>query len=47
MTPAAWARRCRMRRSPSRFKQPIGATDPLRTGTYTKTLTFTLATTEP
>jgi len=29
------------------FKQPIGATDPLRTGTYSKTLTFTLATTEP
>ena len=29
------------------FKQPIGATDPLRTGTYSKTLTFTLSTTSP
>jgi uncharacterized protein (TIGR03118 family) len=29
------------------FKQPIAATDPLRTGTYTKTLTFTLSTTQP
>jgi hypothetical protein len=29
------------------FKQAIGATDPLRTGTYAKTLTFTLSTTNP
>jgi hypothetical protein len=29
------------------FKQSIGATDPLRTGTYSKTLTFTLSTTTP
>jgi peptidase M1-like protein len=29
------------------FKQPIAATDPLRTGTYSKTLTFTLSTTNP
>jgi hypothetical protein len=29
------------------FKQPIGAADPLRTGTYSKTLTFTLSTTSP
>jgi hypothetical protein len=29
------------------FKQAIGASDPLRTGTYRKTLTFTLATTQP
>jgi amidase len=29
------------------FKQHIGATEPLRTGTYTKTLTFTLSTTTP
>jgi hypothetical protein len=28
-------------------KQPIGATDPLRTGTYSKTLTFTLSTNSP
>jgi hypothetical protein len=30
-----------------RFKQPIAATDPLRTGTYATTLTFTLSTTTP
>jgi hypothetical protein len=29
------------------FKQPIAATDSLRTGTYSKTLTFTLSTTQP
>jgi uncharacterized protein (TIGR03118 family) len=29
------------------FKQAIGATDPLRTGSYSKTLTFTLSTTTP
>ena len=29
------------------FKQSIGANDPLRTGTYSKALTFTLSTTTP
>ena len=29
------------------FRQAIGAGDALRTGTYSKTLTFTLSTTEP
>jgi 3',5'-cyclic AMP phosphodiesterase CpdA len=29
------------------FKQDIAATDPLRTGAYAKTLTFTLSTTQP
>jgi hypothetical protein len=29
------------------FQQVIGANDPLRTGSYTKTITFTLATTHP
>ena len=29
------------------FQQHIGAADPLRTGTYSKTLTFTLSTTAP
>ena len=29
------------------FKQLIKATDPLRTGAYSKTLTFTLSTTNP
>ena len=30
-----------------KFKQLIKANDPLRTGTYSKTLTFTLSTTTP
>jgi hypothetical protein len=29
------------------FRQEIGANDPLRAGTYSRTLTFTLSTTEP
>ncbi len=29
------------------FRQPIAVTDPLRTGPYSKTLTFTLSTTQP
>ena len=29
------------------FRQPIAANDPLRTGTYAKTVTFTLSTTTP
>ena len=29
------------------FSQAIGANDALRTGTYSKTLTFTLSTTKP
>jgi hypothetical protein len=29
------------------FKQPVASTDPLRTGTYSKALTFTLSTTTP
>jgi hypothetical protein len=29
------------------LKQPIGALEPLRTGTYSKTITFTLSTTTP
>ena len=29
------------------FSQAIGANEPLRTGTYSKTLTFTLSTTNP
>ncbi len=29
------------------FKQEIGERDPLRTGSYSKTLTFTLSTTTP
>ena len=29
------------------FKQHIGATEPLRTGIYSQTVTFTLSTTAP
>jgi len=29
------------------FKQAIAANEPLRTGSYSKTLTFTLSTTNP
>ena len=29
------------------FRQPIGSTDALRSGTYRKTITFTLSTTTP
>ena len=29
------------------FKQLVKANDPLRTGSYSKTLTFTLSTTQP
>ena len=32
---------------PVTFKQAIGASEPLRTGQYSKTLTFTLSTTNP
>ena len=32
---------------PVEFKQSITAAEPLRTGTYAKTLTFTLSTTQP
>ena len=32
---------------PVTFKQAIGANDALRTGSYAKTLTFTLSTTTP
>jgi hypothetical protein len=45
-------RRCGARRSTNDavtlgFSQKINATDALRTGTYSKTLTFTLSTTMP
>ena len=40
-------RRCPTRASTITFKQAIGANEPLRTGSYAKTLTFTLSTTNP
>jgi hypothetical protein len=33
--------------APISFKQTVGSSDALRTGTYAKTLTFTLSTTTP
>ena len=47
MTPAAWNGPVSNATVAVSFRQPIGATDPLRTGTYTKTLTFTLSTSSP
>ena len=32
---------------PLNLKQPVAANDPLRAGSYSKTLTFTLSTTTP
>ena len=42
-----WRPGLQRRQSTIKFKQSIGANDPLRTGTYSKTLTFTLSTTQP
>ncbi|WP_051324831.1 M1 family metallopeptidase [Candidatus Solirubrobacter pratensis] len=47
ITPAAWTAPVSNATVAIAFKQHIGATDALRTGTYAKTLTFTLSTTNP
>jgi hypothetical protein len=47
ITPNSWNAPVSNAISAIAFSQPIGATDPLRTGTYSKTLTFTLSTTTP
>jgi dipeptidyl aminopeptidase/acylaminoacyl peptidase len=47
MHPAAWAAPVANAPVAITFTQAIGATDALRTGTYTRTLTFTLSTTQP
>ena len=44
---AAWNTPITNRSSQLGFKQSIGATEGLRTGSYSKTLTFTLSTTNP
>ena len=44
---SAWTGAGLQRAGRDRFKQHIGATDALRTGSYSKTLTFTLSTTNP
>ena len=44
---AAWTGPTSNEAVPVTFKQSIGASDALRTGTYSKTVTFTLSTTNP
>jgi hypothetical protein len=47
ITPAAWTGPVANAAVAILFRQAIGATDALRTGPYTRTLTFTLSTTTP
>jgi hypothetical protein len=47
IAPNSWSAPVSNGSSTVTFRQHIGANDPLRTGTYSKTLTFTLSTTSP
>jgi hypothetical protein len=47
IAPASWTEPVSHATSTITFTQPIGANDALRTGTYSRTLTFTLSTTNP
>ena len=47
MTPASWTGPVSNAAVSILFKQPIAANEPLRTGIYSRTLTFTLSTTQP
>jgi hypothetical protein len=47
ITPSRWTEPVSNATSQIAFKQRINATDALRTGAYSKTLTFTLSTTTP
>ncbi len=47
ITPATWTGPVSNAAAAIEFSQQIGATDPLRTGSYSRTLTFTLSTTQP
>jgi hypothetical protein len=47
ISPASWTGPVSNASVAIAFKQAIGATDALRTGTYSRTLTFTLSTTAP
>jgi hypothetical protein len=47
LAPASWTGPVSNASVAITFRQHIGATDALRTGSYSKTLTFTLATTAP
>ena len=47
IAPAAWTAPVSNAAVAITFRQAIAATDPLRTGSYSRTLTFTLSTTSP
>jgi acyl dehydratase len=47
IAPASWSAPVSHATAAITFTQPIAANDPLRTGTYSRTLTFTLSTTSP
>jgi hypothetical protein len=47
IAPASWSGPVSNAVSAITFRQHIGATDALRTGAYSRTLTFTLSTTSP
>ena len=47
ISPATWSEPVSNAPATITFKQSIGADEPLRTGTYSRTLTFTLSTTNP
>ncbi len=47
IAPSSWSEPVSHATSTITFTQPIGANDPLRTGTYSRTLTFTLSTANP
>ena len=47
IAPAVWTEPVSNAPATVTFKQAIGANEPLRTGSYSKTLTFTLSTTNP
>jgi len=47
IAPSSWSEPVSHATSTITFTQAIGANDPLRTGTYSRTLTFTLSTTNP
>ena len=47
IAPNAWTGPVSNATSTITFRQAIAANDPLRTGTYSRTLTFTLSTTNP
>jgi hypothetical protein len=47
IAPASWSGPVSNANAAITFRQHIGANDALRTGSYTRTLTFTLSTTSP